>query len=243
MRKKGIALMCAAALLMTGCGTVLPNLTDEEADIIGEYAAIKLLKYDANSRSRLVDLSQVQEKEEPYKPASPNPSVPEESQAEEPPDIPDTPVIDNRVEGNLGADSMESFLDFPEGLSIVYEGYKLCQSYPEEEDQYFMLEASAGKELLVLQFSLQNLSGGTQELNLINRSDSYRLTINGNYAKMALKNTLLPDDLATYKGSLPAGGTKEAALLFEIEPEQMGTVTTLSLLLKNESKTYTIQLQ
>lgn len=233
--------MCAAVLLMTGCGTVFPELTDEEADIIGEYAAITLLKYDANSRSRLVDLSQIQEKEELQQSPVPEPPAREENQTEKLPDIPDTPVIDNRGDGNLNADSMESFLDFPEGLSIVYEGYKLCQSYPEEEGQYFVLEATEGKELLVLRFTLQNLSGNARELELLGRNDSYRLTVNGNYSKTAL-TTMLTTDLSTYKGTLSAGGTEEVVLLFEIEPEQVGAVETLSLYLKNESKTCTIQL-
>ena len=57
-RKKDVvcgALLCAMALTMTACGNEIPDLTEEESQQIGEYAAVTLLKYDANNRSRLVD--------------------------------------------------------------------------------------------------------------------------------------------------------------------------------------------
>ena len=49
------ALLCAMMLSMTACGNEIPDLTEEESQRIGEYAAVTLLKYDANNRSRLVD--------------------------------------------------------------------------------------------------------------------------------------------------------------------------------------------
>ena len=49
------ALLCAMMLSMTACGNEIPDLTEEESQRVGEYAAVTLLKYDANNRSRLVD--------------------------------------------------------------------------------------------------------------------------------------------------------------------------------------------
>ena len=49
------ALLCVMALGMTACGNEIPDLTEEESQRVGEYAAVTLLKYDANHRSRLVD--------------------------------------------------------------------------------------------------------------------------------------------------------------------------------------------
>lgn len=241
MRKRKIALVCVAALLMTGCGATLPEMTDEQVNVIGEYAAITLLKYDANSRSRLVDLSQIEEKEDPILPVEPE-SLPTE---DEQPENPATPVIDHRgeeyLEDYVGADSVESFLELPEGISVIYSGYETCQSYEEEGSLYLALEASEGKELLVLHFTLQNTSGANQEIDLIGRRDNYRVTINGSYTRAAL-TTMLTTDLSTYMGTVPAGGTEEVVLLVEIDPEQVPSAETISLNLKNDSKTYTIQL-
>ena len=55
MRRVG-AFLCGitAAILMTGCGSVMPDLTEEETEIISEYAAGVLLKYDRVHGGRLM---------------------------------------------------------------------------------------------------------------------------------------------------------------------------------------------
>ena len=163
-----------------------------------------------------------------------------EKPSEETPDIPDTPVIDISASGLETVGSLESFLELPEGLSLVNTGYELCQSYQGAAGSYFALEASEGKELLVLQFTLQNQSGASQEINLLDRQDNYRVTVNGSYNKTAL-TTMLTDDLSTYKGTLAAGSTEKVVLVFEVDPVQTGSVDSITLSLKNDLKTYTIQ--
>ena len=44
------ALLCTMMLSMTACGNEIPDLTEEESQRVGEYAAVTLLKYDANNR-------------------------------------------------------------------------------------------------------------------------------------------------------------------------------------------------
>ena len=240
MKKNGMALLCAAALLMTGCGVVMPDMTDEQVDLIGEYAAITLLKYDANSRSRLVDLSLVEEKAEPETPAVQESESVQESVPEESSGVPDTPVIDNRNPGNGGTDSAESVLGLPEGMSVEYTGYEICQSY-QGESQYFSLEASEGKQLLVLCFDLKNASGEGQDIDLLSSRSSYRVTVNGSYTRSAL-TTMLDNDLSTYMGTVAGNGTQKVVLLIEVDAEQADNLETISLQLKNEQKTCTIRL-
>ena len=45
--RKGCTFLCGivAAMLVTGCGAVVPDLTQEETDLISEYAVGVLLKY------------------------------------------------------------------------------------------------------------------------------------------------------------------------------------------------------
>lgn len=242
MKKKGIGILCLTAMLMTGCGVTMPNMSDEEADAIGEYAAILLLKYDANSRSRLVDLSQIAVLEESKEVQEPSVEPqPEEPSSEEISDMQNTPVTDISASGLETAGSLESFLDLPEGMNIVCTGHELCQSYQGEANSYFAMEASDGKELLILHFDLQNQSGVTQEVNLLSRNDNYRVSVNGSYSKTAL-TTMLVDDLSTYKKTLADGSTEKAVLVFEVEPERMGSVDSIALNLKNDLKTYTIQI-
>ena len=59
VRRVGIFLCgITAAICMTGCGSIMPDLTEEETEIISEYASGVLLKYDRVYRSRLMDMSE-----------------------------------------------------------------------------------------------------------------------------------------------------------------------------------------
>ena len=244
MNKKGIGIMCLATMLLTGCGAALPDMTDEDANAIGEYAAITLLKYDANSRSRLVDLSQIEQSEEAQEPSVTEPSsaepLPEEQPSAEPLDLENTPVTDTNTSEPEMADSLESFFELPEGVSLLCTGYEFTQSYEGEENTHFALEATEGKELLVLQFTMQNQSGSSQEINIFDRRDNYRVSVNASDTRTAL-STMLIEDLSTYKGALPDGGTEKLVLVFELEAAQTGSVESIVLSLKNDVNSYTIQ--
>ena len=79
--KKAKVLLCgvAAALLMTGCGD-MPDLTQDETELISEYAVGVLLKYDTGHGRRLVDTSGY---EEPVEEEEPAPEEPAEDMEEE----------------------------------------------------------------------------------------------------------------------------------------------------------------
>ena len=152
--KKGVKLLClglTGILLLSGCGT-MQDLTEEQEKLISEYSVALLLKYDAENHSRLVNTESFlnryyaakqvyeegkaayyaqKEAEEAQRraeaeamEAANEPS--EESSGVEKPDDKGTggaTVIDNR--------SIESFLGL-DGFSIVYGGFDLLDSYPED---------------------------------------------------------------------------------------------------------------
>jgi len=108
MKKKIVAVVCMIPLLLGGCNSEFPDLTDEQAKVIGEYAAVTLLKYDANNRSRLVDLDQVDEEtivegtsevEKAPEVVMPEPELPKEPEVTKPvePEMPDQNTEDENV--------------------------------------------------------------------------------------------------------------------------------------------------
>ena len=200
------ALLCAMMLSMTACGNEIPDLTEEESQRVGEYAAVTLLKYDANNRSRLVD--------------------PE--------------MVIAKLEKEA---AMEDFFGLPEGVSITYEDYMVADSYPEDgvEDDYFALDASMGKKLLVLRFHLTNGSEQEETIDLLNTNSRYIITVNDSIRANAL-TTMLPNDMSTYAETLEPGQTQELVLLLEVNEDVAGAVQTIALRLKNASNEYTIQL-
>lgn len=237
-----------AVFLFTGCGNNIPELSVEQQQAVGEYAAMVLLKYDADHRSRLVDLSLIpeetlDEKEVPEMTLSNTENTAENtSQGMRP--VEDTPVIDmGQAAAEGGAGSMEDCMGLPEGITVQYQGMKVMASYPEDgqADDYFTLDAAPGKSLLVLNFSLSNQAQSEQNIDLLNQDLIFKVTVNGNYTRAALM-TMLMNDMSTYVGSLPAGGSEELVLLIEVDQEVADSISSISLSLKNESKIYTISL-
>lgn len=225
------ALLCAMMLSMTACGNEIPDLTEEESQRIGEYAAVTLLKYDANNRSRLVDPEVVIAKLEK-----------EEAKAEETGSTGTTEVTMPTAQEEITA-SMEDFFGLPEGVSITYEDYMVADSYPEDgvEDDYFALDASTGKKLLVLRFCLTNGTEQEEKIDLLNTNSRYIITVNDSIRANAL-TTMLPNDMSTYAETLEPGQSQELVLLLEVNEDVADAVQTITLRLKNASNEYTIQL-
>ena len=107
--KKAVTFLCGmtAAVLMAGCGSVMPDLTEEETEIISEYAVGVLLKYDRVSSGRLMSQAEY-ESAEVKKLEKENTKAAEESETEEEADAPDstaeTETVDVSQEEEVDAD-------------------------------------------------------------------------------------------------------------------------------------------
>ncbi|MBR1770484.1 MAG: hypothetical protein IJ747_00470 [Lachnospiraceae bacterium] len=248
MKIKSWILIGACTVLLTGCGGSLPEMTDEQVDAIGEYAAVTLLKYDANSKSRLVDPARLAEAEQAAKQQKTKPTEeqktdpqPEQNQGKQS-EQGNLTVVDRTGSGaTLKADSLEGFFGLQGSVKLSYTGYDVQKSFG-EANSYFALDATEGKELLILHFALENISGQEQTVRFIDQTASYRVTVNGSYTRTAL-TTLLDNNLATYIGKLQPDETTDVVILIEIEQEQAAEINSVNLILKNEQESYTIQLK
>ncbi len=236
------ALLCTMMLSMTACGNEIPDLTEEESQRVGEYAAVTLLKYDANNRSRLVDPEMVIAKLEKEAAREAAKAAQEEAKTEETGSTGTTEVTMPTAQEDITA-SMEEFFGLPEGVSITYEDYMVTDSYPEDwaTDEYFALDASTGKKLLVLRFCLTNGTEQEEKIDLLNTNSRYIITVNDSIRANAL-TTMLPNDMSTYEETLEPGQSQELVLLLEVNEDVAGAVQTIALRLKNASNEYTIQL-
>ena len=232
----------AALFILTGCSS-MPELTPEQEEAVGEYAAVTLMKYDANNRSRLVDLSEME---------LPKPAEEEMKETAAPVEEPDSPAETSAAEsaGETGASatneavSMEALLGLPQGVTVTYQGGYTCQIYPDENEgsEYFALEASAGNSLLVLNFSIANQTPDNVEVNLLEKNIIYRITVNGDTTRNALM-TMLLNDMSTYAHTIGAGEAADVVLITEMNQDTLSSLSSISLRMRNEAETYTIQLQ
>ncbi len=243
--KKTSLLLCSIgmAVLLTGCGDAMPELTQEENDIITEYAVGLLLKYDKNHESRLVDLTEYEEEQDNADEEAELPKEEEvmpEEKAENP--ISDTEVIDASEEEAV-ASSIEEFYGM-DGFSFQYTGCELLSEYPQaadnEADAFFAMQATPGTRLLVLKFQVTNNSAAQQELDMLGYDMKSRVSVNGEPSKRTL-STMLLNDLQTYKSVMEAGASTELVSIVEV-PEDT-SVDTVSMILANGSDSAELVLQ
>lgn len=247
MRKKILAaLLIGAAIMLTGCGNAIPDMTDEQLQAVGEYAAQLLLSHDINYKSRLVDVETLVTAA-PTEP--PQESLPEETP--EPEDtgmdpVENTPVVDltdGRGEPQQSDVKLEEAMGLPEQMVLTYTGYEVLAHYPEDasDEGYFTVDAEEGNQLLVLHFTLQNQGEGTETVNTINRKLLTSVSVNGisTYSLSAL----LENNLTLYSENLNPGESREVVILAEYEASSLLDVVSVAINVKNDDKNATIRLE
>lgn len=251
--KKRKIVLCGvtAALALTGCGATVPDLTQEETEIISEYAAGILMKYDKDNGSRLVDLSQ----EETAPDAEPLAQAPESdvaaAETEEAPGGTGEPgpaennatVIDQSQTEAMPAASIEEYYGISD-FTFAYTGCELIDSYPEDSGEegavYFTMDATEGMKLLVAKFNVTNQSGSEQTLNMMEHGAKFKLSVNGNAGKHVL-TTMLLNDMQNYNAMVAAGETVELVSIIEVPADTQ--VDSLALILSGGDGAVTLQLQ
>lgn len=242
LRKRMAMLLALAVLGLAGCAeNQIPDMTEEEIQAMGEFVAFTLMKYDAGHQSRLMDLPEVEELEVPD--GSAPEGEPEEDRAGKMDPVDDTPVVGETGEEEAPPAvtyTAEEVIGLPEGVTLSYKGYGCYDSYPAESDA-FAVTASAGKKLLVLEFSLTNTLAQEQEIDLLSSDVRYRIHVNADISKHSLP-TMLLNDMSSYEGMLEPGAVAEVVLVVEVDDGTAEAISAVSLSLKNESKSYTMQL-
>ena len=241
--KKANVFLCsmAATLLMTGCATV-PDLTQNETELISEYAVGVLLKYDRRHRSRLVDITEYDLAEETEEPEPPAEEIAEEPEPEPEDTAEVVDVSQDEEETQPAVSSVEAYYGIP-NIMISYTGWEVADSYPpqaEGETPYFSMDASDGMQLLVLKFNAQNLTGEDQTLNMMEYRATFRVSVNGEASKGALA-TMLVNDMQTYDSVIPASSSVDMVSIVEVP--QGTNPNTIDFILRGGEQDGTIRLQ
>lgn len=234
IKGKVIPVIIVMVMCLTGCAeNQIPVMTDEQIYEVSEYVAITLMKYDANNRSRLVELD-----EDDFIEKEPAVTPKPEDTGMKPVD--DTPVIDETT-GEEEKTDVESVLALADNLKLTYLDYELSDSYPKgDESAYFSLTAADGKQLLILKFQLSNTTEQEVVVDLLSSDESFVLTVNEEYSRRAL-TTMLDNDLSTYMGTLGGNESKEVVLIIEVDSALAGNISSLSIKVQNGEKKHTIQ--
>ena len=137
-----------------------------------------------------------------------------------------------QAEAEIQADA-EQILGLQD-VSLTYSGYEVDEFYPKNGNEiYFVMNATPGNNLLVVKFTLRNLLNEEQDIQIQPGTVRVKIIMNGE-EENAL-TTMLLNDLATYQGTLGPNEETELVVVGEYPVEDLQTIDSLSVKLKNES--------
>ena len=207
MRYKVPAALIIISLLLSGCGFV--ELTDEESDIIAEYAAAKLLEDSYYYQSKYIENETTT-------------AEPETTAVQEPETTEGEAEPETTEEVSPYLNSLFSI----KGVDVAFKGYKVTDEYPDDEDALFSFEPEAGHDFLVAEFSLINNGAEDVTVNTIDSEEIYRITVNTSYKCNNYATLLLNDITRLDNVTIKAGESYDAVLVFMITNDASSKMTT-----------------
>lgn len=223
---------------LTGCMKKYP-LTDTGTNLVAEYMAGVLLSNDKGFAGSALSY---QEKD---KFADTGYSKGEAEEVEEiVSDDKGTDTVNKSESHESGTEdvSVVSLSDIfgDKDLKIQYVGYKLLDSYPEgKENKVFSVDAKEGFQLIVADFSVENISNKDKTFDLSRSDIKYQLNLNKNGTYKPL-TVLMENNLQFINMNVKAGEKISAILIFEIPKEK--DISKLTLNISKGSKSGTLVL-
>ncbi len=210
MKKQILILSIIVSLVFTACGSVEEAPVDN-TDVIAEYTASLLLKYDRSYNEKLIDasyLEELQTEKEETKELVQEKQVNKENQSKQP------QIDPTKNESSSFFHEFSKIID-NEDISIKFEKYGIYDNYPEEpENNYFALEKKTGKKFCVVEFSITNHSSKKKNVNLVKSEIIYQLEINSVTYNSLL--TLLENDLQLLNADIQGNSSDTGHLVFEV---------------------------
>lgn len=228
--------------LLTGCGNVIPELTEEEASLIATYAADVVLESSREDNSRLIDTQEETQRREEL--------------SEKVEELREKKAIEEEQEeaeqssGGSGGglsnaqtvESIASFIGLPE-FQVSYDGYEIKKSYAAEEGDEWepTFDATSGKNLLIIKLKATNITDAPAVADVLSRDMMFSVRGDQGINGMALA-TLLLNDFAFAQDEIGAGESKQYVLIAQID-ESITEVNSLSLQMKRGEESAVVTLQ
>ena len=243
------------ALMLSGCdafNSTIPNMTEEQQGMVVEYATETLLHYDRKNGDKIKPKTYTVVDEEgqeltpeeldaqiisgefdtatevettptpePVIEVIEDPGISEDDISVNESTEDETPVANMSIAETLGLS----------GVSIDFDGYDICDYYPEDMQSYFVMNAANGCKLVVLKFKINNHDANDKLVQVPFEDVRYKVSINGN-TRSAL-TTLLLNDLAAFDDVIMAGDYADVVVVGEFKDEDVANISTVDLIIKS----------
>lgn len=246
--KKGkiIGVLAISACMLTGCIDSMPDMTEEQSELVAEYAADMLLKYSPNYHYRIADEEEVASAEAEMETSQEEETTQEESQPSQ-----DLSQTGSGETVSVGAEtSVEDGSEYDlatffgmEQFSIRYASCEITDAYPKAESGAgFSVTAPQGYNLLILHFDVENLGEETAQCDLFDQINKVRVNVNDAGYVQAL-STLLTNDLTTYMEDIPAGEVADAVVAVPVEQTDLDEIQTAVMQITTQDSVVNISLE
>ena len=235
--------MAFSGLALTGCGAASVDISDEDVKRVANYSSDIVSQHNDKSDSRLVDLATVKRK---YRQQLDLEIKRQNFRAlEQAAENGGTESTDGSGSGDGNGEEAEEnaqpemtlseAIGVPE-FDINFTDYEVSRSYPSSgsvsmDDVYMGMTAAQGDTLLIMHFNISNTEGTDRVCDIIDLKPSFRVNINGE--NHTVQQTILPDDLSKYEGTIPAYGSVDAVLISEVKEDAAANVGSLSLVVRS----------
>ncbi len=246
--KKGkiIGVLAVSACMLTGCIDSMPDMTEEQSELVAEYAADMLLKYSPNYHYRIADEEEVASAEAEMETSQEEETMQEESQPSQ-----DLSQTGSGESVSVGAEtSVEDGSEYDlatffgmEQFSIRYASCEVTDAYPKAESGAgFSVTAPQGYNLLVLHFDVENLGEEAAQCDLFDQISKVTVNVNDAGYVQAL-STLLTNDLTTYMEDIPAGEVADAVVVVPVEQTDLDEIQTAVMQITTQDSVVNINLE
>lgn len=227
VNKKLIVMISAmlSVMFLSSCESL--DYTEEEEDIIANYAANLVLKHDVKYKyNYVIDLENETETTTVH-----NEAAEDETTAGN---------VNNEGQSGISngetVESISQAFELPEGIQADYVDYSVVSSYPSDNsgNNVFVMKAVENSNLLVVKFRLTNQTAQDISVNLMSNGKKYKGILNES-KKYNAQLTLLLDALNTYEGVISAGEGRELVLVFQTQLDSADDVRTLSVSVVNDA--------
>lgn len=236
--KKGIVcvLLGGMMLLTTGCGTKPYDLSDDDTVKVASYVAHVVTKYNGSQSEGLVaveseDLDTEEDTTEEKKEKTET-KTEESSEKQKKEDK-------TKQQSETETVSLEKALNLESGLKASFNRYDVTDSYVESD--YFAMNATSGKEYLVIHIDL-SAEGADTACDMLSKNLNFRAVINGE-KEVGAQTSILLNDLSTYQGTVAQGSAQDCVLLFETEKSSLENIESLNLKVLNGTSSSLVKLQ
>lgn len=246
--KKGkiIGVLAISACMLTGCIDSMPDMTEEQSELVAEYAADMLLKYSPNYHYRIADEEEVASAEAEMETSQEEETTQEESQPSQ-----DLSQTGSGETVSVGAEtSVEDGAEYDlaaffgmDQFSIMYASCEVTDAYPNAESGVgFSVTAPQGYNLLVLHFDVENLGEEAAQCDLFDQISKVSVNVNDAGYVQAL-STLLTNDLTTYMEDIPAGEVADAVVVVPVEQTDLDEIQTAVMQITTQDSVVNISLE